>query len=71
MNKTYIIILLIHCLFPAMGQDANELWNELKRDDHNRIIQNGKILMTTKVMTYYWRGQDTPPRQEEKLQDGN
>lgn len=72
MNKTYIVFLLIHCLFPAKGQDANELfaedfennsrdWNELKREDHQTIIQNGKMLMTTRAKTYFWCGQDVLP----------
>jgi hypothetical protein len=57
---------------PSSGQDAVEIfaedfentvrdWNEVKKDDHIRIIQDGKLTMATNAKTFYWCGQNIVP----------
>jgi|GEM_PF-4996517 len=72
MKKIALLLVLNVCFLPAFSQEAVELlaedfenasrnWNETKKDDHIRVIQNGKLVMVSGSRTYYYAGQSVFP----------
>jgi hypothetical protein len=66
MRKISISVLFSLCLYSLNAQDMlfsedfeskKNDWNELRDDDHERIIQDGKLIMNTASKTFYWAGQ--------------
>jgi hypothetical protein len=71
MKRLSILIMLTFCLCRLYGQGTEILledfentkrdWKETDEFDNTRVIQNGKLRMTTETSKFYWTGQYVMP----------